>query len=204
MGVGLAGVAALVLTAPITIAAFVAPSDASPSGRSEPPTDVRALAHAVAAPATVDLATTTTTTTPPPPPVPTSACPVAGAVSFVDSWGASRSGGRRHEGVDMLAAQGTPVVAPVAGSVSHRGNAVGGLSFHLQGDDGNFWYGTHLSAYGASGWVAAGTVIGYVGDTGNARGTPHLHLELHPGGEGTPAVNPYPAAALLCVAERVG
>lgn len=123
-------------------------------------------------------------------------CPVQGAVSFIDSWGYPRSGGRRHKGVDMMASIGTPIVAPVSGSVSHRSNRVGGRSFHLNGDDGNYYYGTHLSGYGESGTVAAGTVIGYVGDDGNARGIPHLHFEIHPGGGS--AVNPYPATRAAC------
>lgn len=123
-------------------------------------------------------------------------CPVAGAVSFIDSWGFPRSGGRRHKGVDMMAAIGTPVAAPVSGTVTHRSNRLGGRSFHLNGDNGDYYYGTHLSGYGEGGWVAAGTIIGYVGDDGNAAGIPHLHFEIHPGGGS--AVNPYPAVRAAC------
>lgn len=123
-------------------------------------------------------------------------CPVQGPVTFVNSWGAPRSGGRRHQGVDMLSPRGTPVVAPVSGTVSHRSNSLGGLSFHLNGDDGNYYYGAHMSSYGNDGRVEAGTVVGYIGDTGNARGTPHLHFQIHPNGGA--AVNPYPTVAQYC------
>lgn len=136
-------------------------------------------------------------------------CPIAGPVSFIDSWGAPRSAGRSHKGVDMFAARGTPVVAPVAGTVEHRSNSLGGLSFHLWGDDDTYYYGAHLDAYGPiEGWIDSGTVVGYVGDTGNARGTsPHLHFEIHPGrvhGGPSAAVNPTPAVADACAANRIG
>ena len=125
-------------------------------------------------------------------------CPVAGPVTFTDTWGAARSDGRTHQGVDMLAAMGTPTVAPVSGRVEHRGSSLGGLSWYVYGDNGDMFYGTHLSGYANQGvgWVAAGTVIGYVGDSGNAAGTPHLHFEYHPGGGG--AVNPYPITSAAC------
>ncbi len=123
-------------------------------------------------------------------------CPVQGPRAFTNDWGAPRSGGRRHMGNDILSPRGTPVVAPVSGTVTHRNVRLGGLSFYLRGDDGITYFGTHLSAYGAGGRVSAGTVIGYVGDTGNARGTPHLHFEMHPGG-GSP-VNPYPTLRQYC------
>jgi murein DD-endopeptidase MepM/ murein hydrolase activator NlpD len=155
-----------------------------------------------------------TTTAPPPPTTapPTTAppaqepapadgallCPVQGPASFVDSFGAPRSGGRAHQGVDMMATMGTPTVAPVSGRVEHRGNDLGGLSWWLHGDDGDEYFGTHLSGYEneGAGRVAAGTVIGYVGDSGNAAGTPHLHFEIHPGGGG--AINPFPDVAAAC------
>ena len=124
-------------------------------------------------------------------------CPVAGPHSFIDSWGFARSGGRRHKGVDILASTGTPIVAPVSGVVEHRSNRVGGRSFHLRDEYGNYFYGTHMSGYGKSGRVNAGEVIGYVGDDGNAAGIPHLHFEIHPGGRGR-QINPYLDSAAVC------
>jgi murein DD-endopeptidase MepM/ murein hydrolase activator NlpD len=124
-------------------------------------------------------------------------CPVNGSHSFIDSWGFARSGGRRHQGVDILAATGTELVAPVSGRVEHFANSLGGRSYRLFGDDGNYFYGTHLSAYGKEGQVNAGEVIGYVGDDGNAAGIPHLHFEIHPGGRGNP-INPFIDSAAVC------
>ncbi len=126
-------------------------------------------------------------------------CPVQGPVSFVDSWGAPRSGGRRHQGVDMMSPNGTPVVAPVSGSVSHRGSSLGGLSFYLKGDDGHTYYGAHMSRYAnqGAGHVEAGTVVGYVGSSGNASSSsPHLHFEIRPNGGG--AANPTPTVRRVC------
>lgn len=68
---------------------------------------------------------------------------------------------------------------------------------------------THLSRYGpVIGWVAAGTIVGYVDDTGDASGTsPHLHFENHPGrsqGEPSAAVNPTANVAAACEGNRLG
>jgi len=136
-------------------------------------------------------------------------CPVAGPVSFIDSWLAPRSGGRLHQGVDMFAARGTPVVAPVAGKLERTTNELGGLSFRLWGNDGNFYYGAHLTSYGPGvGRVEAGRVVGYVGTSGNAAGTPpHLHFEIHPErerGSGPHAANPTPSVSLACADLRLG
>jgi peptidoglycan LD-endopeptidase LytH len=130
-----------------------------------------------------------------------STCPVAGPVQFSDTFGAPRPDGRGHEGVDIFAPVGTPVLAPASGRVEHFDNSVGGLSYRLYGDDGTYYYGTHLSGYEnvGTGHVEAGTVVGYVGKTGNAATTPpHLHWEIHPGGRGTSAVNPTEATESLC------
>jgi murein DD-endopeptidase MepM/ murein hydrolase activator NlpD len=119
-------------------------------------------------------------------------CPVQGGSAYGDTWGAPRSGGRRHQGVDMLAPFGTPLQAVVSGTVTQRDNALGGITISLQGDNGNRYYYAHLIGYeGEPGRVEQAQVIGFVGDTGNATGTPHLHFEIRPQG-GVP-VNPYPS-----------
>ena len=125
-------------------------------------------------------------------------CPVGGATSFVDSWGDPRSGGRAHEGVDMMAAYGTPQVAIVSGTITYAGySSLGGNVQYLSGDDGNLYIYIHQAENTVtSGHVEAGQQISIVGDTGNAAGNPHLHFEYHPGGGG--AVNPYPLVSSLC------
>ncbi|MBW3547202.1 MAG: peptidoglycan DD-metalloendopeptidase family protein [Actinobacteria bacterium] len=144
-------------------------------------------------------------TAPPPAPAPARpaasggwVCPVQGPRAFSNDWGQPRSGGRRHQGNDILSPRGTPVVASVSGTVRGHNSSLGGISYYLKGDDGNTYFGTHLdSLSGASGRVAQGAVLGTVGDSGNARGGPtHLHFEIHPGG-GAP-VNPYPTLSQYC------
>jgi len=135
---------------------------------------------------------------PPPPPAPVWLCPISSPVRFGDTYGEGRSGGWRHLGVDMTAPAGTPTVAPVSGSVRYSRDSAGGLSWHLDGDDGLYYYGTHLSRFGSvTGRVDAGTVIGYVGQSGNAS-MPHLHLEIHPGGISKPSINPTPTVMKTC------
>lgn len=122
-------------------------------------------------------------------------CPVAGPNSFVDSFGWPRVG-HTHQGIDLIAPFGTPVVAAHPGTVSYSSSSSGGLQAYVHGSGGYSFY-AHLSSYGsASGGVGAGTVIGYVGSTGNAGNTNHLHFEWHPGGGA--AVNPYQMLLAVC------
>ncbi|MDQ3767374.1 MAG: peptidoglycan DD-metalloendopeptidase family protein [Actinomycetota bacterium] len=124
-------------------------------------------------------------------------CPVAGPVSFVDSWGAPRAG-HTHVGVDLLADYGTPVVAIVSGTVTYAGyDGSGGNMIFLSGEDGNdYWYMHNQTNLVTGGQVVKGEQIATVGDTGNAVGIPHVHFEYHPGGGGP--VNPYPVVAAIC------
>ncbi|GMQ86210.1 MAG: hypothetical protein BMS9Abin07_1783 [Acidimicrobiia bacterium] len=136
----------------------------------------------------------------PPEATPGFRCPVQGGASFVNTWGAPRSGGRRHKGVDMFNTRNTPLVAVVDGRVRFSSNGLGGVVTHLYGDDGTTYYYAHLESHPtgiSSGQrVSAGTVVGYVGNSGNARYTsPHVHFEIRPNGV---AVNPYPTVRHYC------
>jgi peptidoglycan LD-endopeptidase LytH len=127
-------------------------------------------------------------------------CPVSKPFSFVDSWGAARSGGRAHKGTDIMNPMRNRVHAIVDGVVSRLStSSLGGISLYLRGDDGNEYYYAHLDSYAsrAGQRVKAGELIAYNGQTGNARYTaPHVHFEVHPGGGG--AVNPYPYVKAAC------
>jgi murein DD-endopeptidase MepM/ murein hydrolase activator NlpD len=127
-------------------------------------------------------------------------CPVSKPFSFVDSWGAARSGGRSHKGTDIMNPMRNRVHAIVDGVISRQStSSLGGIGLYLQGDDGNEYYYAHLDSYASrvGQRVKAGELIAYNGQTGNARWTaPHVHFEVHPGG-GAP-VNPYPYVKAAC------
>jgi murein DD-endopeptidase MepM/ murein hydrolase activator NlpD len=116
------------------------------------------------------------------------AFPVYGTSGFGDTFGAARGDvpGGWHHGDDIFAELGTPVLACADGVVFSVGwNRVGGWRLWLVDAEGNEFYYAHLSGYSAFGVdgavVHAGDVLGFVGDTGDAEGTPyHLHFEVHP------------------------
>lgn len=125
-------------------------------------------------------------------------CPVAADVVISDSWGDVRSGGRRHEGVDIAADRGTPVLAARSGAAEFKQTPAGGKSVWLTTSSGDKFFYAHLDAWnGESRDVTRGDVLGFVGSTGNARG-PHLHFETRPSGL---AVNPYPATSAACATQ---
>jgi peptidoglycan LD-endopeptidase LytH len=129
------------------------------------------------------------------------ACPVGQPRSYSDTWGAPRSGGRSHKGTDIMAPMGTPIYAYEDGTVTRLWNSsLGGISLYLRGNSGTQYFYTHLQGYvsglSAGQRVSAGQHIAYNGDTGNARGIPHLHFEVMPGGGSN--VNPYPYVVRAC------
>ncbi len=120
-------------------------------------------------------------------------CPVDGTHDVANNFGVwvIKPGVPKHihQGNDIMAAEGTPIVAPFDGNAVASNNTLGGNAVTVYGDQG-YAYNAHLSAYGNLGEVKAGEVIGYVGSTGDAGG-PHDHFEWHPGNGNAIDPNPY-------------
>ena len=114
-----------------------------------------------------------------------------------DTWGAARSQGRNHEGIDIMAERGTKVYSATEGLVADlRNNNLGGKIIWILGPSGSWHYYAHLDGHkrglNVGDYVHKGDLIGYVGNTGNARHTaPHLHYGIYLNGKGRGAVNPY-------------
>jgi peptidoglycan hydrolase CwlO-like protein len=142
-------------------------------------------------------------------------CPVDVPRAVYDGFGAPRYGGgyHPHAGNDIIAPQGTKIFAPFDGNAVASSNTLGGYSVHVYGADG-YVYNAHLMQPGFTGPVQAGSIIGYVGATGDTS-TPHDHFEWHPNitptnwpvspygysviqTGSTPAVNPWPLLQQVC------
>jgi murein DD-endopeptidase MepM/ murein hydrolase activator NlpD len=114
---------------------------------------------------------------------------------IANTWHAPRDGSRLHEGQDIFAPRGTPIFSATEGYVTKIGeNSLGGQTVSVIGAGGRVYYYAHLEAYAprlAEGdWVTTQTLLGYVGTTGNAAGTPpHLHFGVYQTGG---ALNPLP------------
>jgi len=130
--------------------------------------------------------------------LPLQRCPVDGPVEVSDNFGDVRdmpgTPYHIHQGNDMMAATGTPIVAPFDGTAVANPGELGGQAVDVYGVAGHV-YNAHLSAYGKLGPVHTGDIIGYVGSTGNAT-APHDHFEWHPN-DGA-AVDPYDLLMTVC------
>jgi hypothetical protein len=123
--------------------------------------------------------------------------PIAGPAKYSHDWLYPRYGPgfRFHLGTDVFAAAGTPVRAPVDGIARSANGGLGGLTVKVYMPDGTYFYLAHLAGL-AEGFVdgmavSTGDIVGYVGDSGNARGgAPHLHLGIYP--RGGPPIDPKP------------
>jgi murein DD-endopeptidase MepM/ murein hydrolase activator NlpD len=189
-----------------------------PAGTDVIVADVSARARKGSAPAPTATATPAPTATATPPPRPTATprpqrphpaarykkrlkgsefvFPVRGSTTIGGPFGAFRADTGSHQGNDLFADFGTPVVAVADGTVHMVGTLpISGNRLWVYADEGDTFFYAHLSAFspeavpGAR--VKAGTVLGYVGNTGDAEPTPpHLHFEIHP--DGGAAVDPHP------------
>lgn len=114
---------------------------------------------------------------------------------IADTWHAPRGTDRVHEGQDIFAPKGTPVISATSGLVYNIGeNNLGGQTVSVIGRGGRVYYYAHLDSYAPTlkegDYVTTKTVLGYVGTTGNAKGTPpHLHFGVYATGG---AINPLP------------
>ena len=114
---------------------------------------------------------------------------------IADTWQAARGDGRKHEGQDIFAPRGTPILSATSGYIYNIGeNNLGGQTVSVVGAGGRIYYYAHLDSYARGiqigDRVTTHTVLGYVGTTGNAQGTPpHLHFGVYtPSG----AIDPLP------------
>jgi murein DD-endopeptidase MepM/ murein hydrolase activator NlpD len=114
---------------------------------------------------------------------------------IADTWQAPRGTDRRHEGQDIFAPRGTPILSATRGIIYNVGeNNLGGQTVSVIGSGGRVYYYAHLDSYArgieVGDRVTTRTVLGYVGTTGNAQGTPpHLHFGVY---TATGAINPLP------------
>jgi murein DD-endopeptidase MepM/ murein hydrolase activator NlpD len=111
-------------------------------------------------------------------------CPVDRPRHYVDDFGDARwvGGFHRHQGIDIFAPRGTPIRAPFDGRVETSANWMGGIQLYVYGKKG-FVFNGHLERVGKTGKVKAGDIVGYVGNSGDARGaSTHDHFEWHPSG----------------------
>jgi murein DD-endopeptidase MepM/ murein hydrolase activator NlpD len=123
--------------------------------------------------------------------------PMLGLANWNDDWLDYRAGPpvHAHQGTDVFAAFDTPVRTPVDGTVRFEDSGLGGKGVFVTAPDGTYYYMAHLNSFNAElsngSRVKQGQIVGYNGDSGNAKGgAPHVHFEVHPGGGA--AVNPKP------------
>lgn len=127
--------------------------------------------------------------------------PIAAPASFSSDFNEGRSGGRLHAGNDLFGERGSPLVAVDDGELRSGRDPLGGNVLNLRANDGTRYYYAHLDTFTdgfatltdppAPRVVRAGEIVGFLGATGNAAGTPpHVHFEIHPGNG--PAIDPFP------------
>ena len=123
--------------------------------------------------------------------------PLLGVANWADDWLDPRTGPppHQHQGNDLFAAFDTPVRAPTEGTVRFEDAGLGGKGAFVTAPDGTYYYMAHLNAFardlGNGAAVKEGQIVGYNGDSGNAKGgAPHVHFEIHP--RGGAAIDPKP------------